>query len=433
MEYQLRTDRPAPAVAPSAGGWLARPDSMTAPPESPPCGAAPVSLRQPTARTLDARGPEQVAALPIEALALAGVSHRFGKLTALDDVTLTLGAGEIVCLVGPSGCGKSTLLRLAAGLERLQGGVVRVGGRVVADAHGAMPPERRGIGLVFQDYALFPHLTVLDNVRFGLRHLPAAARRSRALACLRQVGMDGYAGAYPHVLSGGQQQRVALARALAPQPAVLLLDEPFSGLDARLRQQVRDETLHVLKRSGAATLVVTHDPEEAMFLADRIVLMREGRVVQTGCPVDLYARPVNGYAASFFGEVNRFTGQVRRGGVDTPVGFVAVPEAACSCCYSNDATVEVLIRPEGLRLEPPAGGAGAALPNLARVEAARLLGRTSLIHLSMPDGHGGIFHLHARVAGPFLPAEDSQVAVTLDRRQAFVFPLTPCEDGGTLT
>ncbi len=350
------------------------------------------------------------------ALRLERVTHAYGPVLAVDGVELSVAAGEIVCLVGPSGCGKSTLLRVAAGLEELQHGAVWIAGRLVADRRRSMPPERRGIGLVFQDYALFPHLTVLDNVRFGLTEIAGGGRRRRALATLRQVGMADMADAYPHMLSGGQQQRVALARALAPRPGVLLLDEPFSGLDARLRAQVRDETLHVLKQNGAATMIVTHDPEEAMFLADRIALMRDGGIVQTGSPVDLYCRPADAFAAGFFGEVNRLPGTVDGGHVATPLGRVPAPG------HQEGGAVDVLIRPEGLRLEvtaDDAGGDGAAVRG--RVEAARLLGRTSLIHLSVRDGASGDLHLHARMPGQFLPTEQSYVSIALDPRQAFVF------------
>ncbi|NYZ14255.1 ABC transporter ATP-binding protein [Azospirillum sp. RWY-5-1] len=411
-----RPSRLRAALRERTAGWFGRGEEPPA-----PCGAAPVTLSGRPA--IDALGPrEPRAAVPLEALALDAVTHRFGTVTAVDDVTVTVGAGEIVCLCGPSGCGKSTLLRIAAGLETLQLGEVRVGGRMVAGEAGAVPPERRGVGLVFQDYALFPHLSVLDNVRFGLSALPADEQRRRALDALRQVGMGDHADRFPHHLSGGQQQRVALARALAPNPAVLLLDEPFSGLDARLREQVRDETLHVLKRTGAATMLVTHDPEEAMFLADRIVLMRDGRVEQVGCPVDLYTRPATAYAAAFFGEVNALTGVVRGGTVDTPVGRLAVEGHACGCCVADGASVEVLIRPEALKLAPLTDGVPGALPTIARVAAARLLGRSSLVHLNLPDGRGGTVHLHARMPGQFLPAEGSHLSVELDRTQAFVFP-----------
>lgn len=354
-------------------------------------------------------------------LELSDITHVYGRVRALEHVSLSIAAGEIVCLVGPSGCGKSTLLRLAAGLEPVQTGMVRIGGRTVADPTRSMPPEERGVGLVFQDYALFPHLTALDNVRFGLGHLRAGEQRRRALETLDHVGMVDNARAYPHTLSGGQQQRVALARALAPRPPVLLLDEPFSGLDTRLRDTVRDETLHVLKANGAATMVVTHDPEEAMFLADRIALMRAGRIVQTGTPVDLYCRPADGFAAGFFGEVNRLTGRVERGQVATALGPVPAPG------LGDGQPVEVLVRPEGMALAVDPFGPG---PVRGRVEASRLLGRTSLVHLSVPDPHrpGDSVHLHARMPGQFLPPEGTIVSIGLDRNQAFIFAAGPAND-----
>lgn len=360
-----------------------------------------------------------------EALAFDRVSHRYGRAIAVDDVSVSVGSGEIVCLCGPSGCGKSTLLRIAAGLETLQQGEVRLAGRTVAGAHFSQPPERRGVGLVFQDYALFPHLTILDNVRFGLTRYDADARRNRAMAALDQVGMAGYAASYPHQLSGGQQQRAALARALAPNPAVLLLDEPFSGLDARLREQVRDETLQVLKRNGAATLLVTHDSEEAMFLADRIALMRNGRLVQTGAPMDLYTRPASPYAATFFGEVNRLHGRVNHGRIATPLGDVVALSRADGRMLADGAMAQVLIRPEALRCgdDATAGGASHAVPALLRVAAARPLGYASLLHLEAADPAGRApVALRARAAAACLPPEGSMLPVTLDPTQTFVFP-----------
>lgn len=352
------------------------------------------------------------------ALSLRGIGHRFGRVTALDGVDLAISEGEIVCLVGPSGCGKSTLLRVAAGLEDLQRGEVAINGRVVADAQRLVPPERRGVGLVFQDYALFPHLTVRDNVQFGISGSgSAASKRTRALESLSQVGMAEYAASYPHQLSGGQQQRVALARALAPKPGVMLLDEPFSNLDVRLRGAVRDQTLHVLKAAGTATMIVTHDPEEAMFMADRIALMRAGQIVQIGTPVDLYVRPVDAFAAGFFGEVNRLRGKVAAGAVDTPLGRLAAGHVA------DGADVDVLIRPEALVVSNGfVGNQGPSQGVPSRVQASRLLGRSSLIHLQVDGGAAGPLHLHALVPGLSLPVEGSQALVSVDPTQTFVFP-----------
>ncbi len=351
-----------------------------------------------------------------DALRLEHVSHAYGAVQAVSDVSLALAPGELMCLLGPSGCGKTTVLRVTAGLETLQQGRVLIDGRVVADGRAQEPPEARNVGLMFQDYALFPHLSALQNVEFGLRRLPSAERRSRAAAALAQVGMAGQAGAFPHTLSGGQQQRVALARALAPQPRIMLLDEPFTGLDVRLRNQVRDDALHVLKSSGAATLMVTHDPEEAMFMADRIAVMRDGRILQAGPPADLYYAPANAFVAGFFGEINRLRARVANGRVATVLGEI---EAGG---FADGVTVEVLIRPEALKLHPAvSGGPAADGGGRARVMAARLLGRTSLVHLSVDRSDGEDLHLHARVPGRFLPEENAIMSVQLDRSQTFVF------------
>ncbi len=351
----------------------------------------------------------------MSALSIEGVSHRYDRILAVDEMTLAVEPEELVCLLGPSGCGKTTALRIAAGLERLQAGRVRIHGQVVGDAEIGLeiPPEARGVGLVFQDYALFPHLSVASNVAFGLKKLERKARSARVSAVLGAVGMTEYASSFPHQLSGGQQQRVALARALAPSPRLMLLDEPFSGLDKRLRDQVRDQTLHVLKDSGGATLMVTHDPEEARFMADRIAVMRAGRIVQYGTPVELYFRPSEAFVAELLGEVNRFRGRVRDGRACTPFGHVSADGLA------EDTAVEVLIRPEALKLRLV--GADRAQDSTARVLASRMLGRTSLIHLSVRDFDGRNLHLHARVPGRFLPTPDQMVEVDFDPKQAFVF------------
>jgi iron(III) transport system ATP-binding protein len=361
------------------------------------------------------------------------LSHDYGAKRALAHVGLSVAAGEIVCLVGPSGCGKSTLLRLIAGLERLQAGSIHLGERLMADHRFSLPPEKRGIGLVFQDYALFPHLSVVQNVRFGLDALPKAARTARAMAALRQVGMEGQADQYPHALSGGQQQRVALARAMAPAPAVLLLDEPFSGLDARLRESIRDETLHVLKQSGAATVVVTHDPEEAMFLADRIALMHEGHIVQLGAPEDLYMRPVSAFAAGFFGETNEMAAtpvaldrnapawcQDALAAVRTPLGVLPLSCPPVLPPPPPGRAWRAMLRPEGVHLTPDRGGVATGCVGL--VEAARFLGRSSLIHLCLAGVDGQTRHVHARVPGRFLPQEGESFPICIDMAHFFVFP-----------
>ncbi|MFW6092842.1 MAG: ABC transporter ATP-binding protein [Pseudomonadota bacterium] len=343
-------------------------------------------------------------------------AHGSPPLRAVDGVALHVGANEVVCLLGPSGCGKSTLLRLAAGLERLQSGRILLGGVTVADPDAGIwtAPEHRHVGLVFQDSALFPHLSVLGNVTFGLDRLPRPERERRGREWLDRVHMAEYAQAYPHQLSGGQQQRVALARALAPEPTLMLMDEPFASLDAGLRNRVRDDTLHALKSSGAGTVLVTHDPQEALFMADRIALMRAGRLVQVGTPDELYCRPAEPFVVRFFGDVNEVAGRVRRGRVATPLGPVGARGLA------EDTAVTVLIRPEALRVqrifEAPAQG------EHTHVVASRLLGSYSLLHLCVHDAEGGEQHFHAHAHGVVLPRPGQAVELALDASQVFVFP-----------
>jgi iron(III) transport system ATP-binding protein len=350
-------------------------------------------------------------------LELDHVSHAFeGGVEVLHDVSLAVVPGEILCLLGPSGCGKTTSLRLAAGLEECQRGRVLINGQVVSDGRIHVPPEDRGIGMVFQDTALFPHLTVAQNIGFGLSQMNEERRKARINEMLRQVSMDGYADAFPHVLSGGQQQRVALARALAPEPKLVLLDEPFSGLDAQLRALIREESLALLKAHGATTLVVTHDPEEAMYVADRIVVMNAGRVEQIGHPDELYCHPVNPFVTRFFSSTNRFTRRVANGQVATPFGPLAAPDGS-----GEGDEVLVLIRPEALRISHAPRQEGMATVS-ARVETARMLRRAVFMHLSIPVPGGEDLHFHARDPGHHIPAEGSDVLVTLDPEQTFVFP-----------
>jgi iron(III) transport system ATP-binding protein len=341
-------------------------------------------------------------------LRLEGIHHAYGARSVLRGIDLAVAAGEIVCLLGPSGDGKTTLLRLVAGLEALQTGRIVIGGRAVAEVGRDLPPEARHIGFVFQDYALFPHLTVAQNVGFGLRGVARAERDAQVAAALERVALGSFAGAYPHMLSGGQQQRVALARALAPRPAVLLLDEAFASLDARLREQVRDDTLKVLQDAGIATLIVTHDAEEAMFMADRIALMRGGRIEQLGTPTELYLNPANRFVATFLGEVNTLSAEVGGGIARSLLG--ELPAAL------PDGPAELLLRPEGLLLLPEGQG------HAAEVEDSRLLGAATLLQLAVADGQGGRLRLQARLPpGPKWP-RGARLGLALDPERAFVFP-----------
>ncbi len=351
-------------------------------------------------------------------LALRDIGHGYAGIPVLSGVSLELRAGEVTCLLGPSGCGKSTLLRIAAGVERQDAGSVAVGGRVVSDAKRHVPPEGRSIGLMFQDFALFPHLSVERNVAFGLTG-PGAARGARARALLERVGLARHGAKFPHQLSGGEQQRVALARALAPQPPILLMDEPFSGLDNRLRDGIRDETLDILKEEGTAVLLVTHEPEEAMRMADRIALMREGRIVQEGAPYTIYNNPADREAAQFFSDINVIHGVVENFATDTPFGQFLTPGLA------DRADVEIIIRPQHLKMDFDRNGTGPlptqadGVPARGRVVRARFIGNQSIVEMAM-DHDGSM--LKATIPGVFLPRAGTALWLSLRRDRCFVFP-----------
>ncbi|XYD12579.1 ABC transporter ATP-binding protein (plasmid) [Methylobacterium sp. NMS12] len=280
------------------------------------------------------------------------MSRRFGRTLALDRVSLILVPGEILAVLGASGCGKSTLLRLIAGLDAPDAGEITIGDRRVAGRGRNESPATRGVGLMFQDYALFPHLTVLANVRFGLAHLGGAVAERVARERLEQVGLAHRADSYPGTLSGGEAQRVALARALAPRPRVLLLDEPFSNLDAGTRDHVRADTLAVLRRDRTGALLVTHDAAEAVAFANRTVLIHRGRIVQSGTPEAIYGKPETPFAARALGEIIEIPGWAAGDRIATPLGPLPRPGAV------PDGGVTVCLRPEAIRLGPPPGPAG---------------------------------------------------------------------------
>ena len=238
------------------------------------------------------------------AIRFRNVSFSYQNETVVDDVSFEIAEGEVVCLLGPSGCGKTTSLRLAAGMETPSNGEIWLGDQLVSSPQDVVPPEMRGIGFLFQEFALFPHLSVLDNISFGLKELPRDEQKSRSLDLLKAVSLSGFADKFPNSLSGGEQQRAALARALAPQPSLVLMDEPFSNLDPQLRDQMRELTLRLLKQFGAAGLVVTHDAADAFRLADRIAVQKNGRILQIDTPQDIYSQPISLDVAAMFGTVN---------------------------------------------------------------------------------------------------------------------------------
>jgi putative spermidine/putrescine transport system ATP-binding protein len=288
-------------------------------------------------------------------LELVQCRRSFDKVHALDGFSISVAPGEFVALLGPSGCGKTTALRAVAGLEQLDEGKVLVGGEDVTQ----LPAHRRNLGMVFQAYSLFPNMNSLDNVAFGLevRKVPAAQRRARAGELLDLVGLTGLAERFPHELSGGQQQRVALARALCAAPRLLLLDEPLSALDAKVRAQLRDEIRRIQLEFGITTLFVTHDQEEALSLSDRVGVMRKGRLEQLGAPAEVYSQPATAFVAQFVGSVSRLPGEIVSSGTVSVLGSrLAVPNAACAELASGSA-VDVLVRPESIRIRPSADGA----------------------------------------------------------------------------
>jgi iron(III) transport system ATP-binding protein len=302
-----------------------------------------------------------------------GLSKSFGAIEAVRELNLEIERGELMAVLGPSGCGKTTLLRVIAGFEQPDAGCVVVSGEVVAGPGRIVPPEKRRVGMVFQDYALFPHLSVEGNVAFGLANRPREERDALTQRTLELVGLQHKARTGVHELSGGERQRVALARALAPEPELVLLDEPFSSLDATLRAGLRREVELILRDAEATALLVTHDQEEALSLADRLAVMRDGEIVQVGPPVEVYGAPATRWAAQFVGEVNVLSGVARGAGVETELGVfdLSVP---------TSGSVHVAVRPEQLELR-----AGHGNPN-AEVVAREFRGHDVLYRLRHEGG-----------------------------------------------
>lgn len=331
------------------------------------------------------------------------LSKSFGEVKAVDGVSFSLPEGHFLALLGPSGCGKTTTLRLLAGFEPPDHGEIDINGRRVNGAGLFTPPEQRQVGMVFQEYALFPHLNVAENVAYGL---PKNANRfKRVREALELVGLFGVEKRMPFELSGGQQQRVALARALAPQPALILLDEPFSNLDASLRSQVRAEVRQILRQAGATVIFVTHDQEEALSLADEVAVMMAGRLVQLDSPHRLYHRPVNRQVAEFVGEANFLPGQANNGTVTCELGQFASGGL-------HRGAVEVMLRPEAVQLVADEAGA-------AEVIDCVYFGHDQVVQLRLDSGA----RLRSRLlgsAGDFLPGQRVRLAV---QDRAVVYPL----------
>jgi iron(III) transport system ATP-binding protein len=347
-------------------------------------------------------------------LLLQGISKSFQPgVPVLQQIALQVETGQTVCLLGPSGCGKTTLLRLIAGFEEPDAGEIYLAKRLVSRPGLVVPPERRHVGMVFQDFALFPHMTVRQNIIFGLAHWSAAWRRARLAEMLQLVGLEDAAGRYPHELSGGQQQRVALARALAPNPQILLLDEPFSNLDIAFRQQLREEIQTILQQAGITTVLVTHDQEEALSLANTLAVIERGRIAQLATPDEVIQHPSTPFVAQFLALGQLLAGELHDHCLVTEVG--PVPLTSVPALPADCRQVEVLIRPECVQLSDDRRG----IP--AQVLQASFHGTRKLYTLRLPSGT----LLRALFPRGMVLKPGEQVRVTLQPAELVVFPKGP--------
>ncbi|WP_255193639.1 ABC transporter ATP-binding protein [Natronobeatus ordinarius] len=314
-------------------------------------------------------------------LELEGVEKWYGEECVISDLSLSVRDGEILTLLGPSGCGKTTTLRLIAGLERPDGGEVRLRGDSVAGNGSFVPPEERGVGVVFQDFALFPHLTAHENVAFGLKDWPREEREARVAELLELVGLESQGEAYPEELSGGQQQRIALARSLAPEPEMLLLDEPFSSLDVDLRVEMREEVRQIIKETGVTAISVTHDQEEALSISDRVAVMNDGSLEQLGRPEQVFQQPKSRFVAGFLGHASFLSGRVRGDHVDTALGRVLRDDVNGLAEEYDGTTIDLLVRPDDVTASPTNGAEADGA-----VVYRRYLGPTVLYRVELDDG-----------------------------------------------
>lgn len=344
-------------------------------------------------------------------LDLETISVAYGPAAVVRELSLHLNRGEIGCLLGASGCGKTTTLRAIAGFEPLQGGVLRLDGEVVASASVMLAPEARRIGVVFQDYALFPHLTAAENIAFGLQKQSRAARRDRVQEMLELVGLETAAPRFPHELSGGQQQRVALARALAPRPRLMLMDEPFSNLDVTLRERLATEVRHILKRAGATAILVTHDQREAFAMADKVGVLTEGRLCQWDTPYALYHHPADTYVAEFVGEGVLLPATLRNTThLHSELGMLELAHTGSTPRRADPSAYRALIRPEALLIDKDG-------PIPARILTRAFRGAEYLYTLQLRSGAHVLAH-----AASYLPFEEGQeVGLRLRKTQVCAF------------
>jgi iron(III) transport system ATP-binding protein len=347
----------------------------------------------------------------MSAVKINNLSHSINAHKILKNINLDLEKDKIACILGPSGCGKTTLLKLIAGLEKVKSGQIILNDSLVSSDSYHLATEKRKVGFLFQDYALFPHLTVKENLNFAIKNKKDIVYDIDEI--IEIIKLPKALQKYPHELSGGEQQRVALARAIISQPDFLLLDEPFSSLDLNLKEEIRDDTLHLLQKSNVTVLIVTHDPFEAMFISNKIYIMKKGgTIVQSGSPQDLYNNPSNAYVAGFFGETNKFTGIVKNSHVQTPIGNIKASKSL------ENKKVEIHVRPQAIKLQqeqtPVYGVKGTVM-------ASRLMGSYSFVHISVLDENNEIIHVHSHMPPSFSPKQSSAVGIEVDINQAFIF------------
>ena len=352
-------------------------------------------------------------------LEFLNISHSYNKKTILNHFSMKLEVGEVVSLLGPSGCGKTTLLKLASGIEKLQKGEIKLNGELVSSLNFHLNPDKRNIGYVFQDCALFPHLTVLQNIFFGIKKNEIEKRLQKIEKLMDEIDISSLVNNYPHELSGGQQQQVALVRAMASDPKIIFLDEPYSNLDSRLKDKIRDQMLHILREHKISALLVTHDPEEAMFMSDKIGVLNNGCIEQFGSPIDLYTRPKTAFIAEFFGEINIFDGIVQNGSVITVLGTFNSPQKF------NNKKVKVVVRDEAVKLFSTTENSKNKTnfiksSHYGYVMEARLLAGSSLVHLSLKVGQSN-FHIHAKIPGLNFFKVNQKVIIETDPTQIFIF------------
>ena len=348
----------------------------------------------------------------MSALKINNLNHKIKNSEILKDVSIETEEDKIACILGPSGSGKTTLLKLIAGLEDTQKGEIYIKDKLVSSSNTHIKTEERDIGFLFQDFALFPHLTVKENLKFAINGNADANIEINEI--MKLIKLPNSLKKYPHELSGGEQQRVALARSIISKPKLLLLDEPFSNLDLSLREEIRDDTLHLLQKFNISVIIVTHDPFEAMFISNKIyILEQNGSIVQSGSPNDLYNNPISSYVAEFFGETNKFSGLVKNSKVQTAVGEISINSNL------ESRKVDIHIRPQAIKLsqeKTPVNGIKGT------VMASKLMGSYSFIHLSVLNNNNDIIHVHSHMPPNFNPKQSTAVGIEIDTEKIFVFP-----------